>query len=112
MIAKVSKRVSSEERNLKEQHRGGQTAGDPPKTGNSILAAIGWIKNSKAEPTNVASEKKMRCARTRFRIAEFLSLEAVIDKSVMKELEEGEEAEDVVSVNCSQTTGTVVGRRS
>ncbi len=59
--------------------------------GSSILAAIGWMRNSKAEPTKVASEKKMRCARTKDRISEILSREAVRFQLLAKEGKEVEQ---------------------
>ncbi len=45
-----------------------------------------------AEPTNVASEKKMRCARTRFRIAQIASQEAFSGEA--KEAREDEDEKE------------------
>jgi hypothetical protein len=36
------------------------TAGEPPKIGRIIFAAIGWIKKRRVEPKKVASEKTTR----------------------------------------------------
>ena len=47
--------VAGQQRGLEEEHATAHTEGDPPSTGSTILANIGWIANSSSAERKVVA---------------------------------------------------------